>query len=60
MGLYQIKRFLHIKRNNYHIEETLHRMRENLFEKGLISRIYKECKKLETKRTNNPIYKWAN
>jgi hypothetical protein len=58
MRLYQIKRLLHSKETITRTKTT-YRMGENLaiysLDKGLISRIYKELKKLNTKKQTIPL-----
>jgi hypothetical protein len=61
MGLHKTKILLHSKRNS-NTEETAQRMGENLFssytcDKGLISRIYRELKNLNSQRINDPMKK---
>jgi hypothetical protein len=64
MGLHEIKKLLYSKRNGHQIEEAAHRMGENLcqytFDKGLITRIYRELKKLNFPQIIDPMKKWAN
>ena len=39
--------------------KTTHGMGEDISAKGLVSKIYKELTKLNTKKMNNPVKKWA-
>jgi hypothetical protein len=59
MALHEIKKLLHKKRNDLEIEETTHRLGENLCyytsDKGLITRIYRELKNLNSPQINEPI-----
>jgi hypothetical protein len=58
MGLHQTKEFLHSKRNSHLIQETAMEW-EKIFasylsDKGLISRIHRELKKLNPPRNQHP------
>jgi hypothetical protein len=62
MGLHGNKKFLHKKTNGYQIEEDAHRMRENLCQlynrQGLVIRIYRDLKNLNSPQINDLIKKW--
>ena len=62
MGLDQTKKFLHSPGNHQQNKgqptEWEH-ISADTSGKGLISKIYKVLTKLNTKKTNNPIKKWA-
>jgi hypothetical protein len=64
MGLHQAKELLHSKGNHHQTQDTAHKMGENFASyssnKGLISRIYRELKKLSPQRINIPMKKWAH
>jgi hypothetical protein len=60
----QSKKLLQNKRNGHQIEEAAHRMGEisasYTSDKRLITRIYTELKKLNSRKINDPIKNWAN
>ena len=63
MESHQIKEFLHSKGDNYQSEETAYSVRKPVQLSiwwGLISRIYKQLKKVNIRRTSNPTNKWTN
>jgi hypothetical protein len=60
MALHETKKLLHSKGNSHQTEKTAHRMGETMSNKGLISRIYRELKNLNSQGINDPMKKWAN
>ena len=54
---------LHFESPHKEDEEINYRLRENFYkphiQKGVVFRLYKESSKLYSKKTNNPIMKWA-
>jgi hypothetical protein len=64
MGLHHTENLLHSKRSSYQTQDTVLRMGENVcllfIHKVLISRIYRELKKLNPQRVNIPMKKWAH
>jgi hypothetical protein len=64
IGLHETKSLLHNKRNNHQIGEQATEW-EKIFasyisNKVLITRMYRELKKLNSQRINDLIRKWAN
>jgi hypothetical protein len=64
MGVHQTRELLHSKGNNHQTQEKAHSVGENLASyspnKGLISRIHRELKKLNPQRINTPMKKWTH
>jgi hypothetical protein len=64
MGLHETKKLLHCKGSSHQTgrqpTEWKKMFASHTSDQGLISRIYREIKKLNTQRTDDPRKKWAN
>jgi hypothetical protein len=62
MGLHETKKLLYNKENSYYTEQLLWLkiFASYTSDRGLITRIYRELKKLTPQSINNPLNKWEN
>jgi hypothetical protein len=65
MGLNEIKKLLHNKRNDLSIVNAAHKVVENHFQLYIWqrvnnTRIYRKLKKVKSQKITEPMKKWAN